>query len=127
MLKERHNRVLAAYATLHRHRRSWFSPKFRLAVILLAAAASWLAYQHFSSTYPAFTLDARGSSLPVHGLMFNAFVAGAIFGMVLYGLITEGEYLLGLKKIIYASMPERTGMARRKPQLNFGGRKRSVR
>lgn len=102
MLKERHAKVLSYYSRLHSHRREWFNAKLRLAAMLVAVAALWFAYKFFEVTYPVAITDASGNLVVVSGLLFNSFVAGALFGAVLIAIIIEGEYLLGLRKIVYA-------------------------
>lgn len=106
MLKERHRRLLQVYSSMHRHRQDWFSPKLRLAALLLSVAVTWLVFRYFESTYPQAILLGNGSSVLLSGLLFNSFVAGAVFGMIMFAIIIEGEYILGLRRRVYAIMGE---------------------
>ena len=104
MLKERHKHLLSFYSGLHSHRRNWFDARLRFAAILLTAAVFWLAYNYFTSNYPVSVNGPQGSAVLVSGLLFNTFVTGALFGFILFAGISEGEYLLGLRKIVYNSL-----------------------
>ncbi len=104
MLKERHKHLLSFYSGLHRHRLNWFDARLRFAAILLAAAVFWLAYNYFSSNYAVSVAGPQGAAVLVSGLLFNTFVTGAIFGFILFAGIAEGEYVLGLRKIVYNSL-----------------------
>lgn len=111
MLKERHKALLKVYSGLHQHRRQWFSPNLRYAAMIVCIIAITLVYNYFESTYPTAIIEASGRVVTVSGLLFNAFVAGAVFGSVVFILVVEGEYFFGLRKRVYAHL-EGSGKAK---------------
>jgi len=106
MLKERHKALLKVYSGLHQHRRQWFSPNLRYVAMAVCVIAITLVYNYFDSNYALAITQASGRVVTVSGLLFNSFIAGAVFGIAVFIAITEGEYFFGLRKRVYAQLAE---------------------
>ncbi|MFA6329400.1 MAG: hypothetical protein WCX64_01800 [Candidatus Micrarchaeia archaeon] len=106
MLKERHKALLKVYSGLHQHRRQWFSPNLRYAAMIVCIIAITLVYNYFESTYSTAITEASGRVVTVSGLLFNSFIAGAVFGAAVFIIVVEGEYFFGLRKRVYAQLAE---------------------
>jgi len=104
MLKERHKAVIQAYNRLHPHRKQWFSPNLRFLAMIACVIAITLVYNYFESNYAIAITEASGRVVTVSGLLFNSFVAGAVFGIAVFIVIVEGEYLLGIRRHVYAEL-----------------------
>jgi len=104
MLKERHKAVIAAYSRLHPHRQQWFSPNLRFIAMIVCIIAITLVYNYFDSNYAVAFTDYAGRLVTVSGLLFNSFIAGAVFGVAVFLVITEGEYILGIRRHVYAEL-----------------------
>ena len=106
MLKERHKALLKVYSGLHKHRQEWFSPTLRYAAMIVCIVIITLMYNYFESNYAVAITEASGRVVTVSGLLFNAFIAGAVFGTAVFIVIIEGEYFFGLRKRVYAHLAE---------------------
>ena len=104
MLKERHKALLKVYSGLHQHRRQWFSPNLRYVAMAVCVIAITLVYNYFDSNYALAITQASGRVVTVSGLLFNSFIAGAVFGVAVFLVITEGEYILGIRRHVYAEL-----------------------
>ena len=115
-MKERHEKLLSYYHALHHRRREWFDWRIRLAAMIIGLAVLGAVYTFFNARYSCAVIDGRGSIIFVSDLVFNIFIAGSLFGMVLFAFITEGEYLLGMRKTVYSIIESEEAGAMRKPQ-----------
>ncbi len=111
MLKERHRTLLKVYHRMHKHRQEWFSPNVRYAAMIACVIIITLMYNYFEANYAVAITEASGRVVTVSGLLFNAFIAGAVFGAAVFIVIVEGEYFFGLRKRVYAQLAE-SGKAR---------------
>ncbi len=109
MLKERHKALLKVYSGLHQHRRQWFSPNLRYAAMIACILVITLVFNYFESTYSTAITEASGRVVTVSGLLFNSFVAGAVFGAAVFIVVVEGEYFFGLRRRVYAQLAESAG------------------
>ena len=116
-MKERHEKLLSYYHALHHRRREWFDWRIRLVAMIIGLVVLGAVYTFFNSRYSCAVIDGRGAIIIVPELLFNIFIAGSLFGMVLFAFITEGEYLLGVRKTVYSIIEsEGAGIARRPQQ-----------
>lgn len=106
MLKERHKALLKVYSGLHSHRRQWFSSNLRYVAMIGCIIVITLMFNYFDSNYAVAITEASGRVVTVSGLLFNSFIAGAVFGVTVFIVITEGEYFFGLRKRVYAQLAE---------------------
>jgi multisubunit Na+/H+ antiporter MnhB subunit len=104
MLKERHKAVLRVYSRLHEHRKQWFSSNLRFAAMIVCVVLITLAYNYFEANYATAITEASGRVVTVSSLLFNSFIAGAVFGIAVFLVIAEGEYLLGIRRQVYAQL-----------------------
>jgi len=95
------------YASAHGIRRDFFNLKWRLFVILLAALLVLFVNDYLQNKYaataviaisPDGTADAAPYALP--DKLFNWFMTGVLFGIVALGVLNEGEFILGLRRMI---------------------------
>ena len=83
----------------------------KLIVLIMAVAVFAAAFVHFDNAYPVQISGLGGPTVVVSNLLFNAFVAGAVFGALIIAFVSEGEYVMGLRKIVYA-MDGKNGKSR---------------
>ncbi|MFA5247600.1 MAG: hypothetical protein WC408_06970 [Candidatus Micrarchaeia archaeon] len=105
-MKEKHRMLLGVYSHMHRHRKQWFSPNMRAIAVIISIIVITLAYNYFESTYPVSFLDKSQTPVTVPNLMFNAFIAGAVFAMAIFTFVVEGEYFFGLRKRVYEQLDD---------------------
>lgn len=95
------------YISAHRTRMDFYSWKWRLFVILLAGLAILFINDYLQTKYVgtvAFEAKADGSleaaSYTVGDKLFNWFMTGMLFGIVALAILYEGEFILGLRKMV---------------------------
>jgi len=104
MLKERHKAIIATYSRLHPHRQQWFSPNLRFLAMIACVILITVVYNYFDSNFAVAITESSGRVVTVSGLLFNSFIAGAVFGVAVFLVITEGEYILGIRRHVYAEL-----------------------
>ena len=105
-MEEKHRRMLGVYSRMHEHRKEWFSPGLRLAMIVVALIVLSLVYAYFNSIYNVAIESSSMQLVTVSSLMFDAFIAGAVFGVFIFVIVVEGEYFLGIRKRVNDSIEE---------------------
>ena len=98
-------KLLEYYRAANKHRRNWFHWKLRVSIIALLTIALLLVYYYLDSNY--YCLVEAGQCHGLQGaflseLLFNWFVLGAFFGFAVFAIAMEGEFILGLRKIVKA-------------------------
>jgi hypothetical protein len=79
-------------------RKPWANTRWRIGVTLLAMAALFITQDYLQGKYGVLSADYSPPFLISDKLSYW-FIAGFLFGVVSYALITEGEYLIGLWKV----------------------------
>ncbi|MEM4255043.1 MAG: hypothetical protein QXR53_01805 [Candidatus Norongarragalinales archaeon] len=95
------------YISAHRQRMDFFNWKWRLFVILLASLLVLFINDYLQAKYVgtvAFEAKADGSleaaAYAMPDKLFNWFMTGVLFGIVALAVLYEGEFILGLRKMI---------------------------
>ncbi|HII39187.1 TPA: hypothetical protein HA318_04270 [Candidatus Micrarchaeota archaeon] len=97
---------LELYSFASAHRAKWFNPKWRLAVIVVAIAVSWITWQYLLSEYPQVSgqvVSNLKEGVSLGERVFSWFAGGMMFGALLYAVMLEGEFILGTRKL-YAEL-----------------------
>ncbi len=115
------------YMSAHGIRRDFFNWKWRLFVILLAALLVLFVNDYLQGKYagtaviaisPDGTADAAPYTLP--DKLFNWFMTGMLFGIVALAVLYEGEFILGLRRMVVHFEKQ----AERGVQRALGGQRR---
>ncbi len=94
------------YISAHSRRRDFFSWKWRLFVMLLVAAVALVINDYVHDKYAlaaAYTIDPQTGGTTEFVLadkLFNWFMTGTLFGIIALAALYEGEFVLGLRKMI---------------------------
>lgn len=95
------------YVSAHGIRRDFYNWKWRLFVALLAALVILYVNDYLQDKYAltvVYNVNPQGGILPADytlaGKIFNWFMTGTLFGIVLLAALYEGEFILGLRKMM---------------------------
>ncbi|MFQ5405869.1 MAG: hypothetical protein ACE5DI_01790 [Candidatus Micrarchaeia archaeon] len=116
----RHARKALEFYSHHaRHRRNWFNAPYRLLLIGLAGFLFYLVHGYLEQAFLT-TVLLGDKTLALNELLFQWFVLGAVTGTVFFALLSEGEILLGLRKVArsldadaLSEKPRRSGKKKR--------------
>ena len=111
------------YISAHRRRMDFYSWKWRLLVILTAALLALFVNDYLQAKYAGaivFTLNPDGSGLAPAGYamadkLFYWFMTGVLFGIVALAVLNEGEFILGIRKML-----KKIGSEERKVEREVG-------
>ena len=97
------------YVSAHEKRMQFYSWKWRLFAVLLAVLIVLFVNDYLQAKYAptvVYTLSPDGSISPASytlaDKLFNWFMTGVIFGIIALAILYEGEFLLGINKMIKA-------------------------
>ena len=97
----------AYYIFAHRKRVDFYSWKWRLFIILFAALLALFINDYLQAKYASsvvFEIREDGSlqaaEYALSDKLFNWFMTGILFGIIAHAVLNEGEFLLGLNRMI---------------------------
>lgn len=95
------------YVSAHRRRMDFYSWKWRLFIILLAALLALFINDYLQTKYElavVYQVNPAGALQEVDYTLaqklFNWFMTGTLFGIVVLAVMYEGEFIIGLFKIV---------------------------
>ncbi|MFH1056330.1 MAG: hypothetical protein V1717_00840 [Candidatus Micrarchaeota archaeon] len=95
------------YVSAHRRRMDFYSWKWRVFLILLAGLIALFVNDYLQVKYAAvvpFEAKADGTleatSYTMAARLFNWFMTGVLFGIITLAIMYEGEFILGLNKMV---------------------------
>lgn len=89
------------YKIAHNERVKLYHLKWRLFVILLIASLMILIYEYLQGRYPYGVFDAiKGTKFLLADRVFEWFAIGVIFGVVALSAMYEGEFILGVRRLV---------------------------
>lgn len=89
------------YKIAHNERVKLYHLKWRLFVILLTASLMILIYEYLQGRYPYGVFDAiKGTKFLLADRVFEWFAIGVIFGVVALSAMYEGEFILGVRRLV---------------------------
>ncbi len=95
------------YISAHGIRRDFYNWKWRLFVALLAALVILYINDYVQDKYAltaVYHVNPQGGLAPadytLSGKIFNWFMTGMLFGIIALAVLYEGEFILGLRKMI---------------------------
>lgn len=92
-------RLAGYYSAMHFQRVAWYSWKWRLIVVLLAAICISFVYDLLQTKY--FHVVVMGAqSFVLADKLFSWFMTGVLFGIIALAILYEGEVMLGLRRAI---------------------------
>lgn len=98
-------KFLQYYHAAARHRRNWSHWKFRLFMVIATMAGFFAVMNHLEANFRCSLSAGQCASLGgvfLSELLFQWFVAGAFFGFLVFAILMEGEFALGIRKIVRA-------------------------
>ena len=96
---KRIKRLAGYYSAMHFQRAAWYSWKWRLIVILLAAICVSYVYDLLQTKY--FHVVVMGAqSFVLADKLFSWFMTGVLFGIIALAVLYEGEVMLGLRRAL---------------------------
>lgn len=98
MVRERLKKIAKYYRMTTPTRAAWHSTTWRIIVILLAVVLSLYVNDYLQGKYYQVIELPSGIAILADKL-FSWFMTGAVFGMLLVGLMYEGEFIIGLNKL----------------------------
>ena len=88
------------YSFIHHKRKLWFSWKWRLFCVLLAIAIILIVQEYLESRYLIPTNDLLGKTFLLSDRLFYWFMTGTLFGIITLAVLYEGEFILGLRRVV---------------------------
>jgi hypothetical protein len=98
MVRERLKKIAKYYRMTTPTRAAWHSTTWRIIVILLAVVLCFYVNDYLQGKYYQVVETPSGIAILADKL-FSWFMTGAVFGMLLVGLMNEGEFIIGLNKL----------------------------
>ena len=87
------------YSIAHSQRVKMSSPKWRIILILIAVSIVLIANEYLQANYST-VVYANGKSRFLPETLFNWFMTGTAFGILILALMYEGEFILALRKTV---------------------------
>ena len=98
MVRERLKKLAKYYRMSTPTRAEWHSTTWRIIVILLAVVLCIYINDYLQGKYFQ-AIEIPTGMFILADKLFSWFMTGAIFGMLLVGLMYEGEFIIGLNKL----------------------------
>lgn len=105
-MRKRLGEILKYYSIAHVKRAEWYSWKWRLFCILLALFAIAFVNDYLQTKYLGYEIRnlQEGvfvtTTLSLADKLFYWFMTGFLFGVIALAILYEGEFILGLRKIV---------------------------
>jgi len=101
MVRERLKKIAKYYRLTQPTRAQWHSTTWRIIVILLAIVLSLYVNDYLQGKYFQ-AVELPSGVVILADKLFSWFMTGVIFGILLVGLMYEGEFIIGLNKLTRA-------------------------
>ncbi len=88
------------YSLVHHKRKLWFSWKWRVFCVLLAIAIILIVQEYLELRYLLPATDLLGKTFLLSERLFYWFMTGTLFGIITLAVIYEGEFILGLRRVV---------------------------